>query len=124
MKRTWVYDLEVFREIFTATFIDKDSDETKVFVITKDKDDRKEFFNFLSNEVKALIGYNNLHYDSQIIEYFLKNKNATTEQLRAYSDLIITSENRKSDYPEWKLTINQLDLFKALSLSTSAKRTG
>ena len=124
MKRTWVYDLEVFKEIFTATFIDKDSDETKVFVITKDKDDRKEFFNFLSNEVKALIGYNNLHYDSQIIEYFLKNKNATTQQLRDYSDLIITSENRKPDYPEWKLTINQLDLFKALSLSTSAKRTG
>ena len=76
MKKTWIYDLEVFREIFTATFIDKDSDETKVFVITKDRDDRKEFFNFLSNEsneVIALIGYNNLHYDSQIIEYFLKN---------------------------------------------------
>lgn len=124
MKKTWIYDLEVFKEIFTATFIDKDSDETKVFVITKDRDDRKEFFNFLANEVIALIGYNNLHYDSQIIEYFLKNRNATTQQLRDYSDLIILSENRRPDYPEWKLSILQLDLFKALSLSTSAKRTG
>ena len=123
MKKTWIYDLEVFKEIFTATFIDKDSDETKVFVITKDRDDRKEFFNFLSNEVIALIGYNNLHYDSQIIEYFLKNRNSTTQQLRDYSDLIILSENRRPDYPEWKLTIPQLDLFKINHFDNKNRRT-
>jgi hypothetical protein len=123
MKKTWIYDLEVFKEIFTATFIDKDSDETRVFVITKDRDDRKEFFNFLANEVIALIGYNSLHYDSQIIEYFLKNRNSTTQQLRDYSDLIILSENRRPDYPEWKLTIPQLDLFKINHFDNKNRRT-
>jgi len=123
MKKTWIYDLEVFKEIFTATFIDKDSDETKVFVITKDKDNRKEFFNFLTNEVIALIGYNNLHYDSQIIEWFIRHPNATTEELRNYSDLIILSENRRPDYPEWKLTILQLDLFKINHFDNKNKRT-
>ena len=127
MKHTWIYDLEVFRKIFTATFIHKDTDETRVFVITihdnKIIDDREELFSFLMNEVAGLVGYNNLHYDSQILEYFIKHPKSTTEELRAYSDLIINSENRRPDYPEWKLSIPQLDLFRALSLSVKAKRT-
>jgi hypothetical protein len=124
MKKIWIYDLEVFPKIFTATFIHKDTDEKRVFVINKDIDDRNSFFNFLLNEISGLVGYNNLHYDSQIIEYFIKNPNSTTEQLRAYSDLIIYGEDKRPDYPEWKLTIPQLDLFKTLSLSVKAKRTG
>lgn len=46
MKKTWIYDLEVFKPIFTATFIDKDSDEERVFVISKNRDDRNAFFFF------------------------------------------------------------------------------
>lgn len=124
MKKTWIYDLEVFKPIFTATFIDKDSDEERVFVISKNRDDRNAFFFFLFNEVSGLVGYNCLHYDSQILEWFFKHPNATTEELREYSDIIIHAEKRRPDYPEWKLTIPHLDLFRALSLSTAAKRTG
>lgn len=123
MKKTWVYDLEVFKPIFTATFIDKDSDEERVFVISKNRDDRQAFFFFLLNEVAGLIGYNCLHYDSQILEWFLKHRNTTTEELREYSDIIVNTKDKRPDYPEWKLTIKHLDLFRALSLSTAAKRT-
>jgi predicted HTH transcriptional regulator len=111
MKHTWIYDLEVFRKIFTATFIHKDTDETRVFVITihdnKIIDDREELFSFLMNEVAGLVGYNNLHYDSQILEYFIKHPKSTTEELRAYSDLIINSENRFSER-KYKKLCNQI----------------
>lgn len=124
MKKIWIYDLEVFPKIFTATFIHKDTDEKRVFVVNQNIDDRNSFFSFLLNEIAGLVGYNNLHYDSQIIEYFIKHPKSTTEQLRAYSDLIIRGGDRRPDYPEWKLSIPQLDLFRALSLSVKAKRTG
>ena len=68
-KKTWVYDLEVMPTIFTATFIDKDSDEERVFVISKTRDDRDSLFTFLNREVLGLIGYNCIHYDAQILEY-------------------------------------------------------
>lgn len=124
MKKTWVYDLEVFELIFTATFIDKDSDEERMFVISKNRDDRHAFFEFLANEVVALIGYNCLHYDSQILEYFLLHKKATTQELRAYSDIVINSEDRRPDFPEWKLTIPHLDLFKINHFDNKNRRVG
>ncbi len=34
MKKIWVWDLETL-DIFTATFVDRDSDDTRVFVISK-----------------------------------------------------------------------------------------
>jgi len=123
IKKTWVYDLEVLPEIFTAYFIDKDTDDEKAFVISATRNDRKALFSFLHLEVNALIGYNCLHYDSQILEYLFKHPNAEPIELRAYSDLIINDPNHKPDVPEWKLKIEHLDLFRALSLSVKAKRT-
>lgn len=124
MKKTYVYDLEVFPSIFTATFLDKGSDEKRVFVVSKNRDERDSFFKFLNEEVDALIGYNCIHYDSQIIEFFYRNPKADCEQLRRYSDIITSENDRRPDVPEWKLRIPHLDLFRALSLSVKAKRTG
>jgi len=121
-KKVWIYDLETLN-IFTATFVDRDSDDKKIFVISSLKDERLEMFTFLENEVSGLIGYNCLHFDSQILEYMFRYPKCTVEEIRNYAQ-IITSEDRKSDVPEWKLKIPHLDLFRALSLSTKAKRVG
>lgn len=67
MKKTYIYDVETL-SIFTATFIDKDSDEIRTFVLSDTKNQIPELLNFLNNEVKGLIGYNCLHFDSQILE--------------------------------------------------------
>ena len=123
-KKTWVYDLEVMPTIFTATFIDKDSDEERVFVISKTRDDRDSLFTFLNREVLGLIGYNCIHYDAQILEYLFRNPGSNTLSIRNYSDIITRENDRRPDVPEWKLKIPHLDLFRALSLSVKAKRTG
>lgn len=120
-KKTWVYDLEVLN-IFTATF--RDETEKRVFVITADEDDRNQLFDFLNHEVAGLIGYNCITYDSQILEYLYRNPKASPADIRRYSDVIVGNNDRRPDVPEWKLRIPHLDLFKALSLSVKAKRTG
>ena len=123
MKKVWVYDLETL-DIFTATFIDRDSDETRVFVISKSKDEREQLFAFLKNEVSGLIGYNSVHFDGQVIEYMFRNPNCTPQDIKRYAKIITSEDNRRPDVPEWQFRIPQLDLFRALSLSTKAKRTG
>ena len=123
MKKAWVWDLETL-DIFTATFLDKDSDETKTFVISKTKDQRKELFEFLNNDVAGLIGYNSLYFDAQIIEYMYRYPTCSADDIRKYAGIITGDNNRRPDVPEWKLRHKHLDLFKALSLSTSAKRVG
>lgn len=123
MKKTWVWDLETLN-VFTATFVDKDSDETKVFVLTNTLNQLPELLDFLNNEVAGLIGYNSIFFDAQIIEYIYRYPNCKADDIRNYAQIITANNNRKPDVPEWSLRHKHLDLFKALSLSTKAKRTG
>lgn len=123
MKRIWFYDLETLN-IFTATFVDRDSDKIVSFVIGDKRDDRKELFEFLNTKVAGLIGYNCIHFDQQILEYLYRYPNCTAKQIRNYASIITSDNNRKPDVPEWQFKIPNLDLFKALSLSVKAKRTG
>lgn len=124
MKQVWVYDLETLN-IFTATFIAKDSDECRVFILTDNTNEIPELLNFLRNEVSGLIGFNCLTFDAQVLEYIFRNPNAIAENIRQYALIITNNEsNRIPDVPEWKLRIPHLDLFRALSLSVKAKRTG
>lgn len=123
MRKTWIYDLETL-DIFTATFVDKDSDETKAFVIADSKDERLELFQFLDTEVQALIGYNCLTFDAQVLEYlWCRNPTASASDIRRYAALITSSGNRRPDVYESNLKIPHLDLFRALSLNVKSKRT-
>jgi len=118
----WVWDLETL-SIFTATFVDRDSNDTRIFVISDVRDDRKELFKFLNTEVEGLIGYNSIFFDAQIIEYMYRYPTCTAKEIRRYAEIITGEDNRRPDVPEWKLRHRHLDLFKALSLSVKAKRT-
>jgi len=125
MKKIYVYDLETLPKLFTATFMDRDSDEVRVFVLSNKRNDILALFEFLQNEVKGLIGYNCLTFDAQILEFLYRNPRATADQIRVYANIITdNNEYRRPDVPEWKLRIPHLDLFRALSLSVKSKRTG
>lgn len=109
-KRYWIYDLETIN-IFTATFLDRDSDEKRVFVLSETRDDINILFIFLREEVAGLIGYNCLNFDSQILEYIYRNPKCTASDIRNYAQYITSSQER-SDVPEWKLRIPHLDLYR------------
>lgn len=121
MKKTYVFDLETLN-IFTATFIDKDSDDKRIFVIADYKDERKELFNFLNNEVAGLIGYNSIYFDAQIIEFLYRNPNATAKEIQMYAAIITSDNNRRMDVPEWKLRHKHLDLYKVNHFDNKNRR--
>lgn len=122
IKRYWVWDLETLSNIFTATFIDRDSDEVKTFVYNERVNQMKELMLFLDSEVEGLIGYNSIFFDAQVIDYIYKNIDCTYKDICRFASDLINSD-KPFIIPEWKLKHKHLDLFKALSLSTSAKRT-
>jgi len=124
MKKYYVWDLETLPNIFTATFLDRDSDEKRVFVISKTKNDKQLLFDFLNNEVDGLIGYNSLHFDAQVIEYMYRYPDCTYEDIAKYAYIITGDNNRRPDVYESNMRHKHLDLFRALSLSTKAKRVG
>jgi hypothetical protein len=123
MKKTWVWDLETL-DIFTATFLDRDSDDTRVFVFSKTKDERPQMFEFLSNEVAGLIGYNSLHFDAQVLEYMYRYPDCTPQDIRNYAQIITSNNDRQSDVPEWKLRHKHLDLYKVNHFDNKNRRTG
>ena len=64
-KRVYVYDLETLPNLFTATFLDRDTDDTVVFHSNQD-DYIKNLITFLNTRVQGLIGYNCIAFDGQI----------------------------------------------------------
>lgn len=72
MKKNWYYDLETLKDFFCGVF--KQEDEIRIFEISYRRNDFKKLIEFLRDECSGLIGYNNINFDSQIIQYIWNNK--------------------------------------------------
>ena len=122
-KRVWIFDLETL-DVFTATYLDRDSDETRVFVIDNELDDRELMFEFLDNEVAGLVGFNSINFDAQILEYMYRNPDCTAGDIRRYAQIITSDNDRMNDVPEWRLRHKHLDLYRIHHFDNKNKRTG
>ena len=129
-----VYDLETLQNCFIACFEDYKTDEDKVFVVHDLRNDFKEFVDFIKliKQKKGwLISFNGINFDSQILEYIFANyeewKDFTGCQianiLYNFAQKIINSQNESPEYPEWKLTTNNIDVFKLNHWDNPAKRS-
>lgn len=132
-KQAWVYDFETISNCFTACFKSKSTGERRQFVIWKEINQFEEFMQFIFNEVSGEIGYNCVKFDGQIQQKLIDNYNKLkdkdsdyiTKFIHDYVQYIINlqNENKWLDYPEWKLSIKQLDLFLIHHFDNEAKRT-
>lgn len=105
----FAFDIELFRNYFLVCFISFDKSKKFHFEVSNFRDDREKLFQFLEYDLK-LIGYNSLHYDSQIIEYILRNKEFTLSELYNHGQDVIQAE--WPEIKEWKLTHKHFDIFK------------
>lgn len=124
MRRFWVYDYETIYNLFVGCFIDFYTGERKIFIVSEFQNDFSAFYSFLEECVRSEswhFGFNNLNFDSQITQYVLKRPDLKENNgeyiagvLYDYAQYIIskTDHNEFVDYPEWKLSIKQLDIFK------------
>lgn len=111
-------------DIFTATFLDKESNETRIFVIDNELDDKQLMFDFLENEVAGLVGFNSLNFDAQVLEYIYRYPDCTVSDIRRYAQIITSDNDRQLDVPEWKLRHKHLDLYRIHHFDNKNKRTG
>tara|TARA_R100001591_G_scaffold24639_4_gene34728 strand:+ start:9859 stop:11856 length:1998 start_codon:yes stop_codon:yes gene_type:complete len=136
MKSHWIMDYETLSNFFCGVFKHYKKEEYKVFVIHSKRDDRKAFIEFLEKNKKNReyhISFNGLGFDAQITHWFLDKKqavlNADIEDLvrHIYDEAQATiqrSNNKEfSKYPEWKMTIPQIDVYKLNHWDNMAKRS-
>jgi hypothetical protein len=134
--RHWVMDFETLPNCFVAVFIGHKTDEKEVFVIHELRNDLEKLIDFLELNQKNKewhISFNGLSFDSQITEFILNNKALLTFAsadeaaglIAEEAQEVIARSNRKewAKYPEWKLKIPQIDVFKINHWDNVNKRT-
>jgi hypothetical protein len=113
----WVYDLEVYSNLFTAVARKLDSKEYVKFVVGEHQDDSKEFIKWLGNR-PTLIGYNSINFDGQIVEFiYRRNKNefTATDVYDFVQTLPLNNPGMNRfdvPYSEWNLSFKSVDLMK------------
>lgn len=118
-KLNWTYDIETLPNFFCAVF--KNGNDIRIFEISARRNDYEVLYMFLRTEVNSLRGYNNLNFDSQIIEY-LWSVERTAEELSKYASFVIEQE-----YPpvrEKELKIPNIDIFRILHLDNKNRMVG
>ena len=76
-KKHWVMDYETLYDCFTGVFENYKTTETKIFVISRLRNDLTEFISFLQENINNKewhISYNGLAFDAQITHYILDNE--------------------------------------------------
>lgn len=128
--RDWIYDLENYPNIFTASFKHMNTCQRLFYEVSERKNQLGELIQFLQWSMRSgvrHIGFNNLGYDYPIIHYILQNgPHLTNQHLFAKGDSIInTPWERRFDNVIWDsdVLIPQIDLFKIHHFDNENRRT-
>ncbi len=119
--KIYVYDIETYPNLFCVVFNNGGKDQ--VFEISariNDYDDLCEFYD--PDNIKYCIGFNNVNFDAQVMQYLVSNYDKfKTKQgselvkiIFEFAQEVIQRSNSKGSfahYPEWKITVPQIDLF-------------
>lgn len=129
-----VFDIEIGLNYFLVCFKSVNKGTKKSFIICEWQNDSQELYDFLQMLIEHdywFVGFNNLEFDSQLLETFLDNYEFDWEDIvyliyKEAQELISEKTNfNKWDYliPEWRLRTNQLDVYKQAHFDNMAKRS-
>nr|DAX15030.1 MAG TPA: DNA polymerase [Bacteriophage sp.] len=119
----YVYDIEVFKNVFHCTLLNTETEELIKFECSIRKNEIEEMCKFFLQPDICLVGYNNIHYDNPIInyciEYFSNSKYTYDKICISIFNLstIITQDKENIDkWKRWKYANNfyTLDLLTML----------
>jgi len=118
-----IYDIETMQELFLVGLYIPDQDKYFEFEVSKNKNQLDTFFSFAEEHKDYYwVGYNNLRFDSQVVEWVMRNY----EQWHELTALDITAKIAQKaadviddanydvfpEYREENLSLKQIDLFK------------
>lgn len=133
-KTPYVYDIETLINYHCFVFYPVDSDEYKEFSLHYSNFELDELVTFLTSGI-ALIGYNVLRFDGQVIQFILDQYPIWKKRSTPIKDIIddiyrfaqrvidLTNAGEFPPYPEWKIKIDHLDLFTIWHFDNMAKAT-
>lgn len=131
-KIVYVYDIEVFRNVFHCTLLNTETEELIKFECSIRKNNIEEMCKFFKQNT-YFVGYNNIHYDNPIInyciEYFSNSKYTYDKICLSIFNLsnIITQDKENIDrWKRWKyannfLTVDLLTMLYSKALRVSLK---
>ena len=130
----WIMDYETLSNCFVAVFKHYKTDETHIFSVCSLQNDYEKFSEFLKKNIENNewhISYNGLAFDAQITHNIIKNHEnlllmggeEIAEEIYGYAQTSINKSNNKEfqDFPEWQMSIKQIDLFKLNHWDNPAK---
>lgn len=134
-KIVYVYDIEVFPNIFHCTVKNTETEELHKFEISCRKNQLEELVEFFLDNTKLFCGYNNIHYDNPIINYIIDYQEVM--KYKGYKEICrsifnlsktITTSNEdniqawsKWKYMKWFDTLDLLTMLYSSKLRVSLK---
>ena len=117
-----IYDIETMRECFIVVCMEPEK-TPKSFVVSKWQNQLDAFIKYTEQNVDSYwVGYNNLRFDAQVVEWILRNHMHWHElsgleicaKIAQKAQDVIHDANYDvfPEYREWDLFLKQIDLFK------------
>lgn len=125
----YVYDLEIYRNVFTGYFGNVETRKCYGFEISDRRDDRQELIELCRHIARAkgrLIGFNNCNFDYPLLHFILKNQSCTVEQIFEKAQSIIDAQDEdkaKNRIPNKEVLIPQIDLYLIHHFNNKARAT-
>ena len=132
-KPAYVYDIEVFKNVFHCTVFDTEKEELHKFECSIRKNDIEDMCKFFMYKDVYFVGYNNIHYDNPIVNYcieFFSNSSYTYNKIcESIFNLSCTITSDKDNLDKWKrwkyannfLTLDLLTMYYSTALRVSLK---
>lgn len=127
MNQDYIYDEEVYPNIWTCAIEHAFTDQAWFFEISDERDDYDAFCQFiyqLKNLAARMVGFNNINYDNRITHAIVTGHAVTAEQIYNVNDMIINGGDPWA-YSVWESDwiVNQIDLYKIHHFDNNARRT-
>ena len=118
-----IYDIETMQELFLIGIYNPESKTYTEYEVSKDKNQLDGFMRFIDQHPEYYwVGYNNLRFDSQVVEWILRNYDnwheltalETAAKIAQKAADVIHDANYDvfPEYREEWLTLKQIDVFK------------
>lgn len=123
--RDYTYDLETFPNTFTCRATHVSTKTKYTFEVSDRRDDRLKLFGFMDylRSVKArMVGFNNLWFDFEVLQWFYENPYSSVEQIYAKAMSRIKGDHSYPMWPDRRL-VEQIDLLKIHHFDNVAKST-
>ena len=118
-----IYDIETMQELFLISIYNPETKEMHDFQVSKNANQLDSFIKFAEQHSDYYwVGYNNLRFDSQVVEWIMRNNDNWVELGRLEICALIAQKaadvihdanyNVFSEYREESLALKQIDVFK------------